>query len=42
MPQLMVIDRYHAAIELNSRRTVPHPNPTNHSTPISQYEVTHE
>lgn len=42
MPQLMVIDRYHAAIELNSRRTTPHTNPINHSTPISQYEVPHE
>lgn len=42
MPQLMVLDRYHAAIELNSRRTAPHANLTNHSAPISQSEVTHE
>lgn len=42
MPQLMVTDRYHAAIELNSRRTVPHMNPIIHSTPNSNDKVTHE
>jgi NADH-quinone oxidoreductase subunit M len=42
MPQLVVIDRYHAVIELNSRRTAAHASSTSHSTPVPESEVTDE